>query len=333
MTRTRPPSMADVASAAGVSHQTVSRVLNGHAHVRAETRERVLTAIEELGYRRNQAARTLVTTQSATIGIVTTATTNFGPASTVLAIEESARAAGYFVSLAALGSHDPEDTGRVLDQLMNQGVDGIIVLAPIVEVASLLDGVLLPVPIVVVAAREDAPAGTSVRYVAVDQRAGAALAARHLAGLGHERVVHVAGPRNWYDAIERVRGFADVFADGRILDATGWDAQSGYDAGARLARDVVDGTVTAVFAANDYLALGIIRAFWERGIRVPDEVSIAGFDGIDGSGFLVPSLTTVRQSFAALGDAAVRGLLDPTASGADPILPELVVRGSTTPPP
>lgn len=333
MSRSRPPSMADVAAAAGVSHQTVSRVLNGHASVRPSTRERVLAAIDALGYRPNQAARTLVTSRSATIGIVTAATASFGPAGTVLAIEEAARAAGYFVSLAALGSHETGETVRVLDQLMNQGVDGIVVLAPIVEVATLLDGVALPVPVVVIAAREDAPEGTDVRYIAVDQRLGAELAARHLAGLGHTRVVHVAGPGNWYDAKERVRGFSDVFARARVIEAGAWDARSGYDVGRGLADDVASGAVTGVFAANDHLALGIIRAFWERGIRVPDDVSVAGFDGIDGGEFLVPSLTTVRQSFGALGDAAVRGLLGVPRSAKESIRPELIVRDSTAVPP
>ncbi len=331
--------MADVAAEAGVSHQTVSRVLNGHAYVRDDTRERVLAAIRALGYRPNQAARTLATSRSATIGIVTTGTTHYGPASTVLAIEEAARAAGYFVSIAALNSRDSGAAAAVLDQLITQGVDGIVVVAPLVDVARLVDDVAPRIPVVVVAARRDTPEGSSVRYVAVDQRAGAVRLTARLIELGHERIAHIEGPSGWFDAIERSRGFADALevagARGVVIPAEGWSAQHGYDVGARLA-DEVAGGVTAVFAGNDYLALGAMRALWERGVEVPDGVSVAGFDDIDGSGFLVPSLTTVRQPFSRLGAAAVAGLIDAwggaDAPDAAAIAPELVERDSTAPP-
>ncbi len=332
--------MADVAAEAGVSHQTVSRVLNGHAYVRDDTRERVLAAIRALGYRPNQAARTLATSRSATVGIVTTGTTHYGPASTVLAIEEAARAGGYFVSIAALDSREPGAAAAVLDQLITQGVDGIVVVAPLVDVARLVDEVSPRIPVVVVAARRDAPEDSPVRYVAVDQRAGSVRATTHLADLGHERIAHIEGPTGWFDAIERSRGFSDAIdragVQGTIVPAQGWSARHGYEVGVRLAEDVGRGRITAVFAGNDYLALGATRALWERGIRVPEDVSIAGFDDIDGSGFLVPSLTTVRQPFARLGAAAVRGLIEAwdgaEASDGATIEPEVVVRESTVPP-
>ncbi|MBF0815220.1 LacI family transcriptional regulator [Microbacterium paludicola] len=343
MRGTRPPSMADVAERAGVSHQTVSRVLNGHAYVRPDTRDRVQAAIDELGYRRNQAARALVTARSATIGVLTAGTTHYGPTSTVLAVEAAARAEGYYVSVGSLsgaGSARP-----VFEQLMNQGVDGVVVVAPLDEVAHLMDDVASAVPVVVVAARPDIPEQSPIRYVAVDQVGGAMLATEHLLGLGHERIVHVAGPDGWYDAAQRAEGHRRLLAEQglepRLVAAGGWSARRGYDAGMRLAAELrTAGGPTAVFAANDYLAMGLLRAFWERGVRVPEDVSLVGFDDIDGSGFLVPALTTVRQPFAAVGEAAIHALLDHWS--ADPsqdagglvalIAPELVVRDSTAAP-
>ncbi len=333
VTNSRPPSMADVAALAGVSHQTVSRVLNGNAHVRPETRDRVASAIDQLGYRRNQAARTLVTSRSATVGIVATNTTHFGPASTVLAIELAARRAGLFVSIATLTSWAPRDVASAIDQLMSQGVDGIVVVAPIDEVARELDRLSTRIPIVAVAARRNAPMGSAVAYVSVDQHAGASRATQHLLDLGHTKLAHIAGPPGWFDATERARGFAEqavaAGAQTTTVRAEGWDARCGFEAGLRLAEEVTAGRVSAVIAGNDYLALGAIRALGERRIRVPQDVSIVGFDDIDGSAFLVPALTTVHQPFADLGGAAIDTLLRRRAPAQ--IVPEVVVRESTAP--
>ncbi|GGO60951.1 LacI family transcriptional regulator [Microbacterium nanhaiense] len=324
--------MADVAAAAGVSHQTVSRVLNGHSYVREATRDRVLAAIDELGYRRNQAARTLATSRSATVGIVATDTAHFGPSSTVLAVEQAARDAGRFVSIASVASDDP---GAAIEQLMAQGVDGIVVVAPHVEVARLLDAAPARIPIVVVAARSDAPRDTAIRYVAVDQAAGAAAVAEHFAGLGHRGFAHIGGPDDWFDAIERSRGFAErarrLGGAVRILPAGGWGARQGYDAARALVTEIAERRVTAVFAANDYLAIGAIRAFADAGLRVPGDVSVVGFDDVEGAAYLAPALATVQQPFATLGKAAVAAL-DPD----DPeprILPTLIARESTSRPP
>lgn len=342
MPASRPPSMADVAVRAGVSHQTVSRVLHAHAYVRPATRERVLAAIDELGYRPNQAARALVTARTATVGILTTATADFGPASTVLAIETAARSEGYFVSVAALTGEDSTSAREVLDQLMNQGVDGVVVVAPLEEVARLIDDVAPAVPVVVVAARPDIPADTRVRYVCVDQQRGAALATRHLLQLGHTRIAHVAGPGGWFDAARRAGGYAEAMAEAglpvRTVAAGGWSADRGYEIGRALAAEIGrPDAPTAIVAANDYLSLGLLKAFWQHGVRVPQDVAVVGFDDIDGSGYLVPALTTVRQPFADLGAAAMRALLDQWSEGGlraaggmvEVIPPELVVRDST----
>jgi DNA-binding LacI/PurR family transcriptional regulator len=337
MSGSRPPSMADVAERAGVSHQTVSRVLNAHAYVRPATRERVLVAIEELGYRPNQAARALVTARTATVGILSAETTHFGPASTVLAIEAAARASGYYVSTAALSAYDPDTVDAALEQLIAQGVDGILVVVPQEEVLRLVDEAAPTVPVVAVAARTAIPPGTGTRYVHVDQAKGGRLATDHLLGLGHTRIAHVAGPFGWCDADQRAAAYAAAMTEHGlepwIAPAGGWSAADGYAIGRRLAERIALGDgPTAVFVANDYLSLGVLRAFWEAGLTVPGDVSLVGFDDIDGSGFLVPALTTVRQPFAELGRVATRALLDPGA-GSSPVAavipPELVVRDST----
>jgi DNA-binding LacI/PurR family transcriptional regulator len=339
MTSTRPPSMADVAARAGVSHQTVSRVLNAHAYVRPETRARVQAAIEELGYRPNRAARALATSRTKTVGVLVTNATFFGPASTVFAIEAAARAEGYFVSIGSLPAYDPETVRAALDQLIDQGVEGILVVVPQREVMELVDLVAPITPVVAVAARSDIPVGSRIRYVEVDQAHGGALATRHLIDLGHRRIVHVAGPAGWYDADERAGAFTRTMQhaglEPRLIPAGGWSAAAGYDVGRVLAEEVTAGGPTAVFAANDTLAMGLLRAFWEAGLRVPDDVSLVGFDDIDGSEFLVPSLTTVRQPFDEIGRAATHALLGAEAHAAQVavvIPPTLVVRDSTAAP-
>ncbi len=338
--------MADVAAVAGVSHQTVSRVLNQHASVRDETRDRVQAAIEELGYRRNSAARALATSRSATLGVVTTGSALFGPTSTLIAVEEAARDRGYFVSVATLRTYDTAAMYEALEHFMAQGVDGIVVIAPHDDVAAAVESFRAPVPVVVVAALAGATTGvpgdpaSATMSVAVDQRAGARAATEHLLALGHSDVLHVAGPQDWFDARERAAGWrAALEAHG--IEPTrprtcSWSAEDGYRAGRDLAEAVVAGEgPTAVLAGNDQLALGILRALWERGLGVPDDVSVVGFDDVAGAAYFVPPLTTVRQPFAALGAQCVAMVLASLAGeavAAERIEPELVVRSSTGPP-
>lgn len=335
----RPPAMSDVAVAAGVSHQTVSRVLNDHPNVSEATRSRVLAAIEALGYRRNSAARALATRRSSTIGVVSTGSPLFGPASTLLATEAAAREAGYFVSLATITRHDRDAMREAFDHFLSQGVDGIIVVAPHDEVADAVVSLAAPVAAVLISSTQVRDAGTGaglVRSVGVDQRAGARLATQHLLDLGHDDVVHLAGPSDWFDARERVAGWRAT------LDAAGvawheplagdWSAERGYDVGRRL---VDEGLPSAIFAGNDQLALGLLHAFWDAGVRVPDDVSVVGFDDVAGSDHFLPPLTTVRQHFGRLGRRAIdvlTGLLDGQERDQVPLLPDLRVRASTAPP-
>ncbi|WP_344917261.1 LacI family DNA-binding transcriptional regulator [Streptosporangium oxazolinicum] len=326
--------MADVATRAGVSHQTVSRVLNDHPNVRAETRDRVLAAIRELGYRRNMVARALVTRHTRTLGVVGFDTTLYGPASTVYGIEQAARAAGYFVSMVSLKTIDTAGVRDALGYLAEQAVDGIVVVAPQRSAAPALAGVPTDIPVVAV---EGSHAG-DVSVVSVDQVEGARLATRHLLDLGHETVWHIAGPADWLEAEGRVDGWREVLtAEGRPIPESlsgDWSPRSGYEAGLRLAATP---GVTAVFVANDQMALGALRAFAELGVRVPEQISVVGFDDIPESEFFTPPLTTIRQDFGAVGKYSIEVLLRRMEAGAEwsrerhVVPPRFVPRASTAP--
>ncbi|MFJ1511682.1 LacI family DNA-binding transcriptional regulator [Cellulosimicrobium funkei] len=351
--RTRPPAMSDVARLAGVSHQTVSRVLNDHPSVRPETRDRVLDAIATLGYRRNSAARALVTMRSGTIGVVTTGSALYGPTSTLIAVEEAAREQGYFVSVATIRRYDADTMHRVLEHFMDQGVEGIVVIAPQTDVAAAVDSFRAPVPVIMIAARDlpaDGEATDVVRpapgalgapgailSIAVDQRLGARVATEHLLGLGHRTVLHLSGPLDWFDARERETGWRAALEEhGAPVPEPvrgDWSSDRGYAVGRELAAAVRAGDgPTAVFAGNDQLALGLLRAFWEQGVRVPADVSVVGFDDVAGAGHFIPPLTTVRQPFGSLGRRCMGMMIDALAGATVrpvSIPPELMVREST----
>ena len=326
----RPAVLMDVAVLAGVSAMTVSRVLNAPDMVRAETRARVLAAVRELDYLPNQAARQLVTGRSGVLGVVSIDTTLYGPATTLYCIEQAARHAGYNVSIASLSSLNRKSMEEGVQRLRAQAVDGVIIVAPHESAADGLRHLPPEMPVVAVDAGDDIP----VPVAKVDQRAGAARATKHLLSLGHETVWHVAGPADWLDANDRIQGWGGVLeAAGRAVPEVlrgDWSSRSGYRLGRHLAQD---STVTAVFVANDQMALGVLRALREAGRRVPEDVSVAGFDDIPESAYYWPPLTTVRQDFGAVGRHAFHMLLDRMA-GAEPearrlIEPELVVREST----
>jgi DNA-binding LacI/PurR family transcriptional regulator len=333
----RPAVMADVARRAGVSHQTVSRVLNDHPNVRPETRERVLRAIEELAYRRNSSARALVTRRTNTLGVVAFDTTLYGPASTLFGIEQAAREAGYFISIVSLKTITGKSVSEALDYLAEQSVDGVIVIAPQRTAAEALAALPAQVPVVAVEGGRapDRP------VVCVDQPAGARAATQHLLDLGHESVWHVAGPQDWLEAEARRDAWqATLVAAGAPVPevVTGdWSPRSGYAAGQVLAeRRAAGADVTAVFVANDQMALGMLRAFQEAGINVPRDVSVVGFDDIPEAEFFSPPLTTVRQDFAALGRNSIGVLLDQIEDDTSHPPPRvvvpasLIVRSSTT---
>jgi DNA-binding LacI/PurR family transcriptional regulator len=329
----RLPRLQDVAGLAGVSHQTVSRVVNRHPSVSTATRERVEAAIVELGYRRNTAARSLVTRRSQTIGVLGSELSHYGPANTLLGVERAARDAGYFVSVAALREVRRDAILDAVGHFLDQSVDGIVVIVPHLATLAALAELPIGVPVVAVG-----PEGThTVGGVRVDQRRGAELAIRHLIGQGHVRIGHVAGPQDWIDAVARADGWRSTLeAAGLAADLVtegDWSAGSGYTIGRRLA---AARSATAVFVANDQMALGVLCALNEAGIRVPQDVSVVGFDDQPEAGYFSPPLTVVRQDFEELGRQCVQMMLAALDGPEGPrtlvVEPELVLRSSTAPP-
>jgi len=334
ITRRRPraPVMSDVGRLAGVSHQTVSRVINGSPHVRPETRKRVLEAMEELGYRPNSVARALVTGRSRTLGVVSFDTTLYGPASTLFGIEQAAHEAGYFIIVASLKALNRSSVTDAVERLRRQGVDGVLVIAPHEEAGDALLHMHADVPMVAVEAGPD----DGVPVVAVDQVAGAVSATRHLLSLGHETVWHISGPPNFIESRQRRDGWrATLEAAGADVPEAlvgDWSPNAGYELGRCLS---TDSAVTAVFVANDQMALGLLRAMHEAGRDVPGELSVVGFDDIPEAAYFLPPLTTVRQDFNEMGTRSLRLLLrtietgDGDSSGTL-VPPELIIRASTT---
>nr|WP_232295196.1 LacI family DNA-binding transcriptional regulator [Parafrankia sp. EUN1f] len=361
----RPPALTDVARLVGVSHQTVSRVVNNHPGVRPRTRERVLAGMRELGYRPNPAARALATGRTRTLGVLAPAGTLYGPTSTLYAVEQAAREADYQVTVVSLHSLDPEAVRQAVGRLLAGGIDGVVAVAPLLDTADTagvadttgaadtarvidtasvtgatgatdaLAAVAARLPLVAVEGRPDGGIAT----VSVDQEHGARIATEHLLAAGHRTVWHVAGPPDWYEGAGRIAGWRAALesagADVHPPLAGDWTARAGFAAGCRLAREP---DLTAVFVANDQMALGVLRALREGGRRVPEDVSVVGFDDIPEAEFFSPPLTTVRQDFAEVGRQSLRSLLEQVETGAPGgthvvIPPELVLRRSTAPPP
>jgi DNA-binding LacI/PurR family transcriptional regulator len=324
--------MYDVARLAGVSHQTVSRVINGSEQVRPETRDRVLAAMEKLDYRPNSVARALVTGRSRTLGVVTFDTSLYGPASTLVGVERAAHEQGYFVSIVSLESLERTAVLRAVERLRALGVDGLLVIAPHMAAASALWDLPTDLPVVALeAGPEDA-----VPLVTIDQYQGARLATEHLLGLGHETVHHLAGPADWFEAQQRVDGWRDA------LEAAGakaaaplrgdWSPRAGYELGREL---LAQPDVTAVFACNDQTALGLLRVLHETARDVPGDVSIVGFDDIPEAAYFTPPLTTIRQDFGEMGRLSLHLLLEELEAGTRSLkrlsVPAtLVERSSTT---
>jgi DNA-binding LacI/PurR family transcriptional regulator len=330
----RSPRMADVATVAGVSHQTVSRVLNASPNIRPETRDRVLAAIEELGYRRNTAARTLVTRRSQAIGVVTADMSHFGPANTMLGLESASRAAGYSLSLAGLPEISATSLRAAVDQVLDQAVEAVVVIVAHQAALTLAQSLRIGVPLVLVEGDLSATPLTA----GVDQIEGARLATSHLLDLGHETVLHLPGPADWLEAAARRRGWQMTLEEhGRpvpeLMAEGDWSSHRGYESGLAMLREL---RPTAVFAANDQMALGLLRALHETGLRVPQDVSVVGFDDLPESGYFTPPLTTVRQDFRELGQRTMALVLRVLAGELDasvPLVePLLIVRSSTAAP-
>ena len=327
----RTANIFDVARLAGVSHQTVSRVINGLPNVRPATKERVEQAIAQLRYSPSPAARALVTRRTRTIGLITPGVSDYGPTSIALHFTVAARAERYSVDMVSTLDADPAMVRASIESLLRQRVDAIVLIVADMGVLEMVRGLDLAIPVVASAAtpRRDP------RLVSIDQYRGARMAVRHLAELGHERIVHLAGPPRAADSAERIRGYTDELTARRLdfLEPVhgDWTAAGGYRVGMQL--DIEPGM--AVFASNDLTALGLFSALRERGLRVPEDVSVVGFDDIPEAEFMYPPLTTVRQDFAGLGQLVMQKVLlameDPEQplTSDTPMAARLVERSST----
>jgi DNA-binding LacI/PurR family transcriptional regulator len=322
----RPAGVREVAAHAGVSAQTVSRVLNGHANIRESTRLRVVEAIEVLGYRVNNAARALGTRETRTLGLIASDAALYGPSVGIAAVETAARAAGRWVATAYAPAADAASVLSALEHLRGQGVDGILLVAPHARTLETVVAAQPGVPVIALHGGSGADR----------QAAGVGLVVDHLVSLGHRRIAELAGPADWLEAAARSRGLRDALAAAGLAPAGRWegdwsaaagDAAAGAIAGALAA----DEGPTAVVVANDQMALGLIAGLRARGVEVPGDVSVAGFDDNPDAAFYRPALTTVRIDIAGEARQCVGAVLGdpqpPTPAG-----PELIPRASTAPP-
>ncbi|MFF2388728.1 LacI family DNA-binding transcriptional regulator [Agromyces sp. NPDC058064] len=331
--RTRSPSMADVANHAGVSAQTVSRVLSGHPNVQAATRERVLSSVDALGYRMNSAARALSSGRTRTIGVVVLPTVDYSGSAVTHGVETAARRAGYAVNISTASSLDPAAIASAMSRLDEQSVEGIVLVVPVPTGTDAVEAIARRIPTVTI----DGSRTLSSEVVAIDQFEVGRLATEHLLELGHPTVWHVAGPDEWLDSTGRSAGWrAALEAAGREVPPLlhgDWSPESGYQAGLLLGRIP---EASAVFVASDEMAFGAIRALHELGRRVPEDVSVVGVDDIALAAYCSPALTTVAQPFGVIAALAVEHLLrriddpsaPPTSTDVDAAL---VIRASTAP--
>jgi DNA-binding LacI/PurR family transcriptional regulator len=333
-TNPKQPNIYDVARLAAVSHQTVSRVINNYKGMKPETRERVEQAMETLGYRPNLAARALVTSKSNIVGILASGTDFTGPATTVHKMEKAARRGGYFAVTASIDPESPASVLEGIDYLQKLGIEGLVVVTPQTTAVDIARDKLRSIPVITI----DSMYRMDEQAVSMDNFAGATSATNHLIELGHTRIVHVSGPKLWFESNARISGYSSAMLNAalvpNIIDGD-WTIDSGYRIGMQLKID--SPLTTAIFAANDYLALGLMHAFRLRGIPVPERVSIVGFDDLPETPYYSPPLTTVRQDFESLGTKAMELLLDKISGhrhlGHDRLIPDLIVRDSTAPPP
>jgi DNA-binding LacI/PurR family transcriptional regulator len=329
----KPATIYDVARQAKVSHQTVALYLRGHTGFRAETRERVERALRDLNYRPNRAARALATRRSYRIAALVYELLEVGPAKTIQGAAERARDAGYLLDVVAVDPSDATALDRAIETVDAQDVAGVVAFAPVDQLLGRLEGVTFHVPVFLETEPEGEAEERSINHIGLERIVD------HLVGLGHRRIGYLGGPPDWLAARNRESALRDALARHGVepvgVTYGNWSSASGH--GAVSEAGWLD-QVTALVVANDQMALGAILALSERGLRVPGDVSVTGFDDTPEAAFYLPPLTTVRIDYAQQGRDLVERLLariDPETVGAgDPSAhePELVVRASTAPP-
>ncbi|MHB8748706.1 MAG: LacI family DNA-binding transcriptional regulator [Aggregatilineales bacterium] len=347
--RPKRATLNDVAKAAGVSYQTVSRVINGSPQVSSKTRRRVMQEIQTLGFRPNRAAQALAKRRTFTLEVISFGLDYFGPAQMLTSVERAAKTLGYKTMFSTSDDMTSDDL-HVLGGELAGLVDGVIIISPVsasnfAQIAQAFRGL----PFIQVGNR----LGDLGPSVVIDQGYGIALAVKHLLNLGHRRIAEIAGPLNWgdlqypefkvnggplhwYDAEERHDGWITTLQtnglDTSMIASGDWTATSGYEAMQQLLDTGAD--FSAVVAGNDQMALGAMRALRERGLGIPGDVSIVGFDDLPEAAYFEPPLTTIRQDFAGLGKQSVEYLIQMIESPDTPphqrvLQPSLITRNST----
>lgn len=327
--------MVDVAREAGVAHVTVSRVLNGHESVRPETRRRVEKAIAKLGYRRNDFARALKSGRTKTLGVVIAGSSLHALPSVLLGIENAASATGHSVTLASWHADSGQLLVDTVGRLLGQGIEGLAIIADRPGVIDSLEALTPQVPTcVVMSGGVENPAIASVEF---DQVEGSRSATEYLLGLGHQTVAHLSGRRGTFDAAARVRGWRERMNEAGdaepLLFEGDFTARAGHELGVQLLTE--SARPTALFVGNDLMAMGLLAAFADRGVWVPEHVSVVGFDDMAGAEYVGPGLTTIRQDFEALGTRSIEvvaGILKGDAPKHHLLPTELVVRRSAASP-
>jgi DNA-binding LacI/PurR family transcriptional regulator len=311
----------EVAAFAGVSSQTVSRVINDHPNIRPETRARVQQAMVALDYRMNNAARALGTRATRTLGVIVSDAALYGPSVGIAALDAAARAAGRWIATAYADAGDAASVIDAAERLRSQGVDGLIVLAPHAGALAALSASHTGVPLAALHTDEGA----------ARQREGAELAVRHLLEHGHRKIARISGPADWFEASARDEGIDAALRAAGLAPAARWSgdwtAASGRACAADIARAVRAGEATAVIAANDQMALGLIAGLRDVGIEVPRDVSVVGFDDNPDAAFYRPALTTVRLDLAGEARRAVAAVLA-SDDNALPAPSQLIARDS-----
>ncbi|WP_169746749.1 LacI family DNA-binding transcriptional regulator [Demequina silvatica] len=332
--------MVDVGRLADVSAQTVSRYFTGTGYVSDATRQRIAAAIDELGYVPNLAARNLRADRTDTVGVLSMGALNYGSSGVLTGLALAARAADVTVMITQLDLDfdSPADwereAKRALTRFLAAKVDGVVLSTPVPGVETLLAGWDTRVPTITVSELPLALEGSAGTH----SHSAGLIGTRHLIELGHRRIIHVAGPASRNEARERERGYRDAMAAAGLEPqvvalASDWTSASGARAGTAVALD----SFTAIFAANDEIALGAMSALEARGLRAPSDYSIVGVDDMPTAEFFSPPLTTMRLDFKELGRATFTMLRQQILTGRPAqhvtIEPELVVRASTARPP
>jgi len=326
--------MLDVAKLCGVSYQTVSRVVNNSPEVSAKTRRLVLKAIKDLGYHPNQLARIFKTRHSSLLEVITFGVETFIPRELIIALGRAAVKHGYSLMFTDIPQDDPEEENRLYAHLDSGLCEGAILTAPVEN--KLFEKITLePPPIPTIQIRNQK--GSTAPSVIIDQYHGGQLAIQHLLELGHRQIAEIHAPLCYHEALSRHTAFLDALSAREIspvasIEAAEWMPQDGYLA----ARQLLDGGLyfSGLVTSNDYLALGAILALNERGLHIPEDISIIGFDDAPESAFYTPPLTTIRQDYDALGTESIDYLVDlinnqETSTHQRVLIPRLIIRRST----